>query len=132
MKNTKGVAPIMSSILMMSIAVGAMLVAISASQNIIITRSLQMGERVCVENVFFTDTRITIYLFNAGDVGLTLEYAVINGKKYPFVEGIMPLPVQSSQYVTIDAYSMDPQGTYRISFVSTRNSDLGVLEVQYP
>jgi hypothetical protein len=131
-KNKKGVAPTISAIMMVLITVISMTIAIGVGQNIITTRSEQMGERLCVEKVFFNSTHIQTYVRNTGHGDLTLENAIVNGKMYDFFEGRVTLFEDFGQFVFISNYDVDPQGMYVISFISSRNDGLGITEVEYP
>jgi hypothetical protein len=109
-----------------------MLLVINAGQDIIRTQSIVMGERLCVENVFFDEDQVTIFVTNVGDGDITLESAVINGKMYTLTGGFLLLHELEGQFVTIDNYEVNPQGHYQISFISFRNKNLGLTEVEYP
>lgn len=67
-----------------------------------------------------------------GDGDITLEYAVINGKMYTLTDGLVTLLENGGQFVIIENYTVNSQGNYRISFISSHNKDLGLTEVQYP
>jgi hypothetical protein len=90
-----------------------------------------MGERLCVENVFFSAYDIQIYLSNIGDGDVTLEYAVINGKIYEFIAGFVTLHEHEGQFVVVEDYEVNLQGHYQISFISSHNKDLGLTGVEY-
>lgn len=110
----------------------SMLLVISSGQDIIRIQSVQMGERLCVENVFFSVDQIKIYVSNVGDGDVSLEYAVINGKIHNLTAGFLTLHEFDGHFVVIDNYEVNPQGHYQISFISSRNKDLGITEVEYP
>ena len=131
-KNKKGITPTVSTMMMMAITVLAMLLVISFSQTIINARSSQMGENLFVERVFFDSTHIRIFVSNIGHGDLTLEYAIINGEIHSLTEGKVTLQNEERLFVYIEDYTVDPQGIYHISFISSRGKELGVTEVEYP
>jgi hypothetical protein len=130
--NQRGMTPTISAILLVAITMAAMLLVINSGQDIIQTQSIQMGERLCVENVFFSVDQIKMYVSNVGDGDITLEYAVVNGKIHNLTDGFLTLPELDGQFVNIDNYEVNLQGHYKFSFISSRNKNLGLTEVEYP
>jgi hypothetical protein len=110
----------------------AMLLVINSGQDIIRNQSVQMGERLCVENVFFSVDQIKMYVTNVGDGDITLETAVVNGRIYNLTGGFLTLHQLEGHFVVIENYVVDSQGHYQLSFISSRNKNLGLTEVEYP
>jgi len=69
-RNKRGITPVLSSLLLMVIAVAAMSIAITATY--VITDNLHdtMGERFIIEDIWFTTGKISIYLRNVGKVSI--------------------------------------------------------------
>lgn len=131
-RRKRGVTPTVSAVLMISITVLSMFIVVGSSENVIQARRDQMGEKLFIENVAFNATHIQIYITNIGHGDLTVEHALVNERSYNVVEGTVTLYEGQGQRVSIENYTIDPQGIYRIAFISLHNKDLGVTEVEYP
>jgi flagellin-like protein len=125
----RGIAPTISTIMMIVIVVACMTLVIGFGLNFIDARNAQMGERLCVEKIFFTEDDINAYLRNIGHRDLTLRDAKVNGQLYPVVNG-MNIPAEG-RFVTIEGYEVNPEGVYAISFLTSRNNELGHTELEY-
>ena len=133
MSNNKGVTPIISSVLMITVVVAAMILVISTSETIITARNAQMGEKLCVEKVSFSPTQITVQLRNIGHGFLTLEQAIVNKQLYIIDRVVLPDPEANptGQTTIVTIQGTFSKGMYSISFISNLNKDLGIVEVTY-
>jgi len=78
LKNKRGITPVLSSVLMMLIAVAGMSIAITATYVITTNYHDIMGERFIIEDVYFRTGGISIYLRNTGKVALRFVSAYVN------------------------------------------------------
>ena len=78
LRDRKAITPVLSSLLLMVIAVAAMTIAIAATY--VITDNLHdtMGERFIIEDVWFTTDQISIYLRNVGKVSMKIAAVYVN------------------------------------------------------
>lgn len=138
--NRRGSSELVSSILLIFIAVSAMLLVTGTGQNIISSSHDAMGERIFVENVMFDPTKITIYVRNTGSISVNLEQVKINDYLFPLDQGVVNIPVpegnrnSNPSVVTVSNNTIYPiyeEGSYSISFISPRNKDLGAVLVKY-
>jgi hypothetical protein len=125
----RGIAPTFSTIIMMLLVVASMTLVISFGLNFIEARNAQMGERLCVEEILFTEDEINVYVRKIGPRDLNLRDAKVNGQLYPVVNG-KDIP-EDGRFVTIEGYEVNPKGAYIISFLTSRNNELGHTEVEY-
>ena len=123
----RGIAPTFSTIIMMLLVVASMTLVISFGLNFIEARNAQMGERLCVEEILFTEDEINVYVRKIGPRDLNLRDAKVNGQLYPVVNG-KDIP-EDGQFVTIEGEF--PEGVYAISFLTSRNNELGHTEIDY-
>ncbi len=78
LRNKKAITPVLSSVLMMLIAVAGMSIAITATYVITTNYHDIMGERFIIEDVYFRTGGISIYLRNTGKVAFELVSAYVN------------------------------------------------------
>lgn len=93
-----------------------------------------MAERLFVEKAFFTDTDVDIYVRNIGSIDLTLEQVDINGVLYNLSSKISLPSIENNNQITATTVTVtEPftEGDYVISFISSRNKDLGATEIGY-
>jgi flagellin-like protein len=83
-RSRRGITPVLSSLLMMVIAVAGMSIAITATY--VITDGLHdnMGERLIVEDVWFTSGQVSLYLRNVGKVSIKVAAVYVNREDQPF------------------------------------------------
>jgi hypothetical protein len=77
-RNRRGITPVLSSLLMTVIAVAGMSIAVTATY--VITDGLHdnMGERLIIEDVWFTSDQVSLYLRNVGKVSIEVAAVYIN------------------------------------------------------
>jgi hypothetical protein len=133
LKNSRGIGPTTSHLLLLAVTVLAMILVINSSQTIIAARHDQMGERAFVENVFFTPTQVTIYIRNVGHADITLKEAQINNKVYDIDDVVIPLPENDPSYSIYSITIPDTfeHGIYLIRFISGHNNFVGITEVEF-
>jgi len=78
LKNKRAITPVLSSVLMMLIAVAGMSIAITATYVITTNYHDIMGERFIIEDVYFRAGGISIYLRSTGKVALKFVSVYVN------------------------------------------------------
>jgi flagellin-like protein len=122
-RNRRGITPVLSSLLMMVIAVAGMSIAITATY--VITDGLHdnMGERLIVEDVWFTPNQVSLYLRNVGKISIEVAAVYINRTDQSFT----PLELEQNKHgwltVTVDGgWSAD--SVYEIKVVTRRGTNV--------
>jgi flagellin-like protein len=119
LRNKRGITPVLSSVLLMVIAVAAMSIAITATY--VITDNLHdtMGERFVVEDVWFRTGQISIYLRNVGKVSIKIASVYVDRKPQSFT----PLELEVNDHGWLNVtYSWDSDSAYPINIVTRRGT----------
>jgi hypothetical protein len=84
LRDKRAITPVLSSLLLTVIAVAAM--AITTSATYVITTNLRenMGERIVVEDVWFHDATVNVYVRNIGKVAIQVSEVYVNHTSQPF------------------------------------------------
>jgi hypothetical protein len=78
-RDRRAISPVLSSLLLTVVAVGAMAIATTATYVITTNLRDQMSERVIVEDTWFNSpNRINIYLRNVGKVAVQISAVYVN------------------------------------------------------
>ena len=118
-RNKGGITPVLSSLLLMVIAVAAMSIAITATY--VITDNLHdtMGERFIIEDIWFTAGKISIYLRNVGKVSIKVAAVYVDHTPQSFT----PLKLEEDKHGWLNVtYSWSPNSVYHISIVTVRGT----------
>ena len=119
LRNRRGITPVLSSLLLMVIAVAAMSIAITATY--VITDNLHdtMGERFIVEDVWFTTGKISIYIRNVGKVSIKIAAVYVNHTSQSFT----PLKLEEDKHGWLNVtYSWSSNSVYHINVVTSRGT----------
>ena len=119
LRNRRGITPVLSSLLLMVIAVAAMSIAITATY--VITDNLHdtMGERLVVEDVWFTTGKISIYLRNVGKVSIKIAAVYVNHTSQSFTS----LELEEDKHGWLNVtYSWSSDSVYHVNVVSYRGT----------
>jgi len=119
LRNRRGITPVLSSLLLMVIAVAAMSIAITATY--VITDNLHdtMGERYVAEDVWFRTGQISIYLRNVGKVSIKIAAVYVNHKPQAFTS--TELEVDDHGWLNV-TYSWSSDSVYHINVVTSRGT----------
>jgi len=119
LRNRRGITPVLSSLLLMVIAVAAMSIAITATY--VITDNLHdtMGERYVAEDVWFRTGQISIYLRNVGKVSIKIAAVYVNHKPQAFTS--TELEVDDHGWLNV-TYSWSSGSAYHINVVTSRGT----------
>jgi len=122
-RNRRGITPVLSSLLMTVIAVAGMSIAITATY--VITDGLHdnMGERLIVEDVWFTSGQVSLYLRNVGKVSIEVAAVYVNRTDQSFTSLELEQGKHGWLTVTIiDGWSAD--SAYEIKVVTRRGTNV--------
>jgi E3 ubiquitin-protein ligase DOA10 len=119
LRNKRGLTPVLSTLLLMVIAVAAMSIAITATY--VITGNLHdtMGERFIVEDAWFTAGKISFYLRNVGKVSLRIAAVYVNHTSQSFTP--LKLEVDDHSWLNV-TYSWNSYSVYYVNIVTSRGT----------
>jgi len=119
LRDRKGITPVLSNVLLMMIAVGAMSIAITATY--VITGNLRetMGERFVVEDVWFTTGKIAIHLLNVGKMRIKVVSVYVNHTSQSVTA--LELDVGGHGWLNV-TQSWISNSAYYINIVTTRGT----------
>ena len=120
--NNKGIAPVLSNLLLMVIAVAGMSIVMTATY--VITSNLReiMGERFIVEDSWFKAGEVSLYLRNVGKVLIKVGVVYINYT----VESFLPLELDTGDHGWLNVtYSWTSNSIYYINMVTKRGTQVG-------
>jgi E3 ubiquitin-protein ligase DOA10 len=119
LRNKRGLTPVLSTLLLMVIAVAAMSIAVTATY--VITGNLHdtMGERFIVEDTWFTTGKISLYLRNVGKVSIKIAAVYVNHTSQSFT----PLELEEDKHGWLNVtYSWSSNSVYHINIVTSRGT----------
>jgi flagellin-like protein len=119
--NKRAVSPVLSSLLLIVIAVAAMSIAITATY--VITGNLHdiMGERFIVEDAWFTTGKISFYLRNVGKVAISIAAVYVNHTSQSFTP--LKLEVDDHGWLNV-TYSWKSDSVYYVNIVTSRGTSV--------
>jgi len=120
-RNRRGVTPVLSSLLLTIIAVAGMSIAITATY--VITDELHdsMGERLIIEDVWFTPDQVSLYLRNVGKVSVEVVSVYLNRTDQSFTA--LELEEDSHCWLHVK-YSWSVDSVYEIKVVTMRGTNV--------
>jgi hypothetical protein len=120
-RNKRGVTPVLSSLLLTVIAVAGMSIAITATY--VITNELHdsMGERLIVEDVWFTPGQISLYIRNVGKVSVVLVSVYVNRTDQSF--SALELEENNHGWLNV-SYSWNADSVCEIKVVTGRGTNV--------
>ncbi len=120
-RNRRGITPVLSSLLLTVIAVAGMSIAIGATY--VITDGLHdnMGERLIVEDVWFTSDEISLYLRNVGRVSVKVAAVYVNRVG----QSLEALELEQDEHGWLNVtYSWSANSVYEIKVVTWRGTNV--------
>ena len=122
LRNRKGITPVLSSLLLTVIAVAGMSIAVTATY--VITDGLHdnMGERLIVEDVWFTaSNQVSLYVRNVGKVAIEIDVVYVNGVSKSFTS----LELEANKHGQLNVtYSWNADSAYEIKVVTKRGTQV--------
>ncbi len=119
LRNRRGITPVLSNLLLTVLAVAAMSIAVSATY--VITENLHdnMGERLIVEDVYFTTGQVSMYLRNVGKVSVKIVAVYVDRTSQSFTS----LELEQDQHGWLNVtYSWSADSVYEIKVVTGRGT----------
>lgn len=119
--NKRAITPVLSNVLLLVITVAGMSLAITATY--VITGNLRetMGERLIIEDVWFTTDGISIYLLNTGKTKLDVQGIYVDYMQQTFIS-IQLEPLQHGW--TNMTYSWTPDTVYYLKIITSRGTQV--------
>lgn len=119
LKNGRAVTPVLSNVLLLLIVLAGMSLAIAATYVITANLRATMGERYIVEDVWFVDGQISIYVRNTGKVAIRFVAVYVNHSSQPFT----PLQLEPIEHGWLNVtYSWSSNMLYHINVVTSRGT----------
>jgi hypothetical protein len=121
LRSRRGITPVLSSLLITVIAVAGMSIAITATY--VITDGLHdnMGERLIVEDVWFTPKQVSLYIRNVGKISIKVAAVYVNRTDQPFKA--LELEQNKHGWLTIKC-GWKPDAVYEIKVVTGRGTNV--------
>jgi hypothetical protein len=120
LRGKRAITPVLSSLLLTVVAVAAMAIATSATYVITTNLRENMSERVIVEDVWFNDATVNVYVHNVGKVAIRVSAVYINHTSQSF-NSPFRLELDGHDWLSI-AYSWSSGDVYYIDVVTTRGT----------
>lgn len=119
--NRKGTTPVLSSLLLTVIAVAGMSIAVTATY--VITEGLHdnMGERLIVEDVWFNQNQISVYIRNIGKIAFQIDSVYVNSINQSFES--LELEVKNHGWLNV-TYNWTPDTPYEIKIITKRGTNI--------
>ncbi len=123
--NKCAITPVLSSLLLTVVAVGAMALATTATYVITTNMKETMGERIIVEDLWFNPSAETIEICvrNVGKIAIQVSAIYVNNTPQ-FHNTFSILEVGTYQWINISC-SWVPRSLYHIDIVTVRGSHAG-------
>lgn len=121
LRNKRAITPVLSSVLMMLIAVAGMSIAITATYVITTNYHDIMGERFIIEDVYFRSGGISIYLRNTGKVAFTLVSVYVNNT----AQSVTALDLEVGNHGWLNfTYSWAASSVYYVGVATNRGTQI--------
>ncbi len=119
LRNRRGITPVLSNLLLMVLAVVAMSIAVSATY--VITDNLHdnMGERLIVEDVWFTTDQVSMYIRNVGKVSIKIAAVYVDRVSQSFTS--LELEEDKHGWLNVTC-SWSSDSVYEIKVVTRRGT----------
>ena len=119
--NRRGITPVLSSLLLTVIAVAGMSIAVTATYVITDELHESMGERLIVEDVWFTTGQVSLYLRNVGKVSINVAAVYVNRTDQSFTS----LELEQDKHGWLNVtYSWSADSAYEIKVVTKRGTNV--------
>ncbi|MEM2099136.1 MAG: hypothetical protein QXU99_05280 [Candidatus Bathyarchaeia archaeon] len=114
--------PVLSSLLLTVIAVAAMAIATSATYLITANLKDNMSERVAVEDVWFIDGAVKVYVHNVGKVSISVSNVYVNHEQV-VINPPFRLGLGKHGWLNLE-YNWSSGETYYIDIVTSRGTHI--------
>ncbi|MEM3622441.1 MAG: hypothetical protein QXZ02_02185 [Candidatus Bathyarchaeia archaeon] len=117
--DSRAITPVLSNLLLTVVAVGAMAIATTATYVITTNMREIMSERFIIEDLWFNNSTIQVYLRNVGKVAIQISAIYINHTS--FTPHHFSLEISEHGWLNI-SYPLVPNSLYYIDIVTTRGT----------
>jgi len=121
MRDKRAITPVLSSLLLTVVAVAAMAIATSATYVITTNLKDNMSERVIVEDVWFDDAMVKVYVHNIGKVAIRVSGVYINHTRTSQQNPPFRLELNKHGWLNIE-YDWSSGELYYIDIVTNRGT----------
>jgi len=120
LRDKRAITPVLSSLLLTVVAVAAMAIATSATYMITGNLKDNMSERAIVEDVWFDDATVKIYVHNTGKVAIRVSNVYVNHERIEFA---VPFRLELNKHGWLNIpYSWSSGELYYIDIVTNRGN----------
>jgi hypothetical protein len=122
LRNRRGITPVLSNLLLTVLAVAAMSIAITATYVITDNLHNNMGERLIVEDVWFTTNQVSIYIRNVGRVSIKIAAVYVDRISQ---SSFNSLELEQGKHGWLNVtYNWSPDSAYEIKVVTRRGTQV--------
>jgi hypothetical protein len=122
LRNRRGITPVLSNLLLTVLAVAAMSIAITATYVITDNLHNNMGERLIVEDVWFTPNQVSIYVRNVGRVSIKIAAVYVDQVSQ---SSFNSLELEQGKHGWLNVtYNWSPDSAYEIKVVTRRGTQV--------
>lgn len=116
----RAITPVLSNLLLIVVAVAAMAIATTATYVITTNLRENMSERVVVEDVWFNNSTISVYLHNVGKVNIYVSAVYVNHTSSPFTK---PFTLEIDRHGWLNvSFSWVSSGLHYVDIVTDRGT----------
>lgn len=122
-RDKRAITPVLSNLLLTVVAVAAM--SIAATTTYVVTTNLKetMSERVVIEDLWFNNSHISVYLRNVGKVAVHVSAVYVNHTSQSFTS---PFSLEIGEHGWLNiSYSWASGSLYYVDVVTTRGTHFG-------
>jgi hypothetical protein len=119
----RAITPVLSNLLLTVVAVAAMSIATTATYVITTNLKETMSERIIVEDLWFNNSHISVYLRNVGKVAVHVSAVYVNHTSQSFTS---PFNLEKNEHNWLNiSYSWSSGSLYYVDVVTTRGTHVG-------
>lgn len=119
----RAITPVLSNLLLTVVAVAAMSIATTATYVITTNLKETMSERIIIEDLWFNNSQISVYLRNVGKVAVHVSAVYVNHTSQSFTS---PFSLELNEHDWLNiSYSWSSGNLYYVDVVTTRGTHVG-------
>ena len=122
-RDKRAITPVLSNLLLTVVAVAAMSIATTATYVITTNLKETMSERVIIEDLWFNNSHISVYLRNVGKVVVHVSAVYVSHTSQSFTSPFS-LEIDEHDWLNI-SYSWSSGSLYYVDVVTTRGTHVG-------
>jgi len=122
-RDRRAITPVLSNLLLMVVAVAAMSIATTATYVITTNLKETMSERIIIEDLWFNNSHISVYLRNVGKVAIHVSGVYVNHTSQSFTS---PFSLELNEHDWLNiSYSWVSDSLHYVDVVTTRGTHVG-------